>query len=154
SAEAQPAFAEPPIQLALPSHRHQTWQLDRDQAEAGRPALQAGAVLTRGTVEPAAEGAKEIARIGETQQVGDLQQTALRLRQVLHRQFATGVLEQALETAALLLQASLQGALRQVQRLRYHLALGLTLRQQAAEHLTRHVANAAVGEARQILTGE
>ena len=58
------------------------------------------------------EGAEEIARISEPQQVGNFQQGHARLRQILLGQFAAGVIEQLLKTGALLLQAALQSALR------------------------------------------
>jgi hypothetical protein len=96
---------------------------------------QARPVLAGRGVEPAAERAEEVARVGKPQQVGNFQQGHARLRQVLLGQFAAGVVEQGLETGALLLQPPLQGALRQVQGLGHGIALGLALRQHAAQHL-------------------
>jgi trk system potassium uptake protein TrkH len=83
-------------------------------------------------IEPAPEGAEEVARIGKPQQVGNFQQGHARLRQILLGQFAAGVVEQCLKTRALFLQASLQGTLRQVQGLRHGVALGFALWQQTA----------------------
>lgn len=69
-------------------------------------------------------------------------------------QLATGVIEQRLETGALLLQPPLQGALRQVQGLSQGFALGLALRQDAAQHLAHAVGNPAFGKACQVLPGK
>lgn len=116
--------------------------------------LQPRPVLAGRGIEPTTERPEEVARVGKPQQVGNFQQGHARLRQVLLGQFAASVVKQGLETGALLLQAALQGALGQVQRLRNHLALGLALGQQPAQHLARLVGHAAFGKPRQVLPGK
>ena len=76
------------------------------------------------------------------------------MRQILLGQFTTGVVEQRLKTRALLLQAPLQGTLRQVQRLRHGIALGFALGQQTAQHLPRLVGYATLGKPRQVFAGK
>lgn len=115
---------------------------------------QAQPVLTGCAVEPAAKSTEEVTRVREPQQVGDFQQGHARLRQVLLGQFAAGVVEQRLEARALFLQASLQGALGQMQGLRHGVALGFALGQQPTEHLPRLVGHPAFGKARQVFAGK
>lgn len=119
-----------------------------------RLARQPCPVFARRGVEPAAEGPEKIAWVGKPQQIGDLQQRHARLRQVLLGQFTTGVLKQTLETGALFLQAPLQGALRQVQRLRHHVTLGLALGQQSAQHLSCLMGHTAFRKTREVFTGK
>src|SRR5690606_40673792 len=103
---------------------------------------------------PAFERPIEVARFGKSQQIRDLQQSEIRLRQILTGQLATGVVQQLLEAAALLLQSPLQRALRQVQRLSDRLTPRLTLRQQPAEHLTSLMRHPTARETRQVLASE
>jgi len=105
-------------------------------------------------MEPAAKRTVEIAGVGKTQQVSGFQQGHARLRQVLFGQFAAGVVKQGLEAGALLLQPPLQGALRQVQGLGQGFALGLALRQDAAQYLAHPVGDPAFRETRQVFAGK
>ena len=64
---------------------------------------------------PASTGAKQIALIGKTKQVGHLAQTAVRVAQVLAGQLAPGFVQQLRKAAGLGQKAALQGAIGQVQ---------------------------------------
>src|SRR5262249_1802434 len=77
---------------------------------------QADAVLPRRNLKPPPEGAEETALVGETQQKAGLRDRDVGLTEVLLRQLAARVVQQAQEGGSFRLQPPLQGAFAHLQR--------------------------------------